>query len=245
MEILISDLHKYLDFIHQEIDIPNYLPVQGNHYLEVLTKFHQFFNPKTYVEIGVNYGDSLRLANCKAIGIDPDPKIHDNNKYLIYGKTSDLFFQEDAKNLFQIDKIDLAFIDGMHLFEFALRDFINIEKYAHTNSYILIHDILPRCFSEASRGMVTSAWTGDVWRLMIGLKKYRSDLNITVLDSSPTGLGVITNLNPHSTVLIENYQKIIKELSGMNTLSFIQTRDLIMNTFSTELYFKNFPNKIN
>jgi hypothetical protein len=240
MEIKVVDIQQYFEYVNKEIDQNNYIPVKGTIYLEVLNQFHKILKPKTYLEIGINYGDSLRLANCKAIGVDPEPKMKDNGEYLIYAKTSDSFFVEEAKNLFQIDKIDLGFIDGMHLFEFALRDFINTEKYAHKNSYILIHDILPRYFSEASRGMVTQAWTGDVWRCIMALKKYRPDLNITILDSSPTGLAVITNLNPNSYTLINNYDQIVKEVSEMNTLSFLQARDLIMQTFSSELYLREF-----
>src|SRR5256885_12302956 len=33
--------------------------------------------------------------------------------------------------------VDLAFIDGMHLFEFALRDFVNLERYCAPGSTIL------------------------------------------------------------------------------------------------------------
>ncbi|WP_330205256.1 class I SAM-dependent methyltransferase [Cyanobacterium sp. Dongsha4] len=240
MEYIDYDFPNYLKLIDQEIDKQTYLPVEGNIYLEILSAFHETLNPQTYLEIGVSHGDSLRFAKNRIIGVDPNPQIQDNGEYLIYAKTSDLFFAEDANNLFQIAKIDLAFIDGMHLFEFALRDFINIEKYAHKNSYILIHDILPRCFSESSRARVTIDWTGDIWRLMIGLRKYRPDLNITVLDSYPTGLGIITNLNPESRILIDNYDEIVEELSQISTLSFIKARDLILHTFSTELYLMNF-----
>ena len=240
MEYFEPNFPEYLKLVNQEIDKQTYIPVEGNIYLEVLSAFHDSLNPKTYLEIGVSHGDSLKFANCRAIGVDPEPQIKDNSEYLIYAKTSDLFFKENAEQLFLTDKIDLAFIDGMHLFEFALRDFINIEKYAHSNTYILIHDILPRCFSEASRGRVTVDWTGDIWRLILGLRKYRPDLNITVLDSYPTGLGVITQLNPDSEILIDNYDEIVADLEQISTLSFIKARDLIMHSFSTELYLMNF-----
>lgn len=242
MEYFQPDFNNYLKLINNEIDKQTYLKVKGNIYLEVLNVFHESLNPKTYLEIGVSHGNSLKLAKNRIIGIDPNPQIKDTSKYLIYSKTSDLFFEEDAEDIFQTEKIDLAFIDGMHLFEFALRDFINAEKYAYPNSYILIHDVLPRCFSEASRGRVTIDWTGDVWRLIIGLRKYRPDLNITVLDSYPTGLGIITGLNPDSNTLTDNYNEIVKELSEISTLSFLKARNLILHTFSTKLYLMNFKN---
>ena len=47
---------------------------------------------------------------------------------------------------------DLAFIDGLHLFEFALRDFINAERGSRPGAVILFDDILPRKVVEASRG---------------------------------------------------------------------------------------------
>ena len=40
--------------------------------------------------------------------------------------------------------VRLAFIDGMHLFEFALRDFINTERHCSPKAVIVFDDILPR-----------------------------------------------------------------------------------------------------
>jgi hypothetical protein len=39
--------------------------------------------------------------------------------------------------------IDRAFIDGMHCFEFVLRDFINTERYMSWTSVIVFNDVLP------------------------------------------------------------------------------------------------------
>ena len=36
--------------------------------------------------------------------------------------------------------MDLAFIDGLHLFEFSLRDFMNVEKLAHPGSVVVFDD---------------------------------------------------------------------------------------------------------
>lgn len=240
MEKIQFNLENYIKFVTEEIDNKIYKPVRGNSYLEVLKALHEYLKPNTYLEIGVAGGRSLALADAeRIIGVDPAPNLAENERYKIYPKTSDLFFEEDAPQLFAQQKIDLAFIDGMHLFEFALRDFINIERYSHKEGYVAIHDILPRTFSEASRGRMTVNWTGDVWRLIIALRKYRPDLNIIVLDSAPTGLAVVTNLNPDSNFLRENFEEIFKEIMEVKTLSFLEARDLVMHTFSTQLYLMN------
>jgi hypothetical protein len=241
MEISANDLAEYLNYVNREIDQVNYQNVEGIYYLDVIKTFHENLQPKTYLEIGIATGDCLKLSTAdRSIGVDPFPQLQgDFSSHLMYLKTSDDFFQEDAPELFAEEKIDLAFIDGLHLFEFAFRDFINTEKYAHPNGYILIHDVLPRSFSEASRGRVTGAWTGDVWRVILALRKYRPDLNITVLDAVPTGIGIISGIDPNSDVLSSNYEDIVAEFMNVNTLSFLKARDLIMHSYSTELYLTN------
>ena len=90
----------------------------------------------------------------------------------------------------------MAFIDGMHHFEYALRDFINIEPLCRTGSVVFIHDCYPIDARSAERDQVTAFWSGDIWRLLVLLKKYRPDLAIHTLGTPPTGLGLITRLDP-------------------------------------------------
>jgi hypothetical protein len=44
-------------------------------------------------------------------------------------------------------------------------------------------------------------WTGDVWRAALLLKRRRPDLQITTVDAFPTGLVLITNVDPSSRYL--------------------------------------------
>jgi hypothetical protein len=57
-------------------------------------------------------------------------------------------------------------------------------------------------------------WTGDVWRTLLLLRRVRPDLQITVLDAAPTGLVLITNLNPASTLLRESYASFVQRMMG-------------------------------
>src|SRR5262245_43962196 len=125
--------------------------------------------------------------------------------------TSDDFFKRDKpfEHLGDDPLVDLAFIDGMHLFEFVLRDFINAEKYAGWSTVIVFDDQLPRNVDEAARKRHTTAWTGDVYKIIPVLQRYRPDLRIAVFDTAPTGVMAVFGADPDSTVLSDKYDEIM------------------------------------
>ena len=186
------------------------------HYLDLLDGIHRRLRPRTYVEIGVEHGPSMRLAlpGTRAIGIDPAPAIRwpTPRDCRIYSLESDQFFAEHRLgDLFGGLPTDLAFIDGMHLFEYALRDFSNIERSATRGSVVLLHDCLPIDAVTAARERTTNVWSGDVWKFIVLLRRYRPDLSVATVDAPPTGLAIVTNLDPASTVLADRYDEIIGE----------------------------------
>jgi len=188
----------------------------GESYLDILSHFHNYLKPQSYVEIGVGKGDSLALAQhpTVSIGIDPFPCIEKKIRSFakIYPMPSDEFFEN--YNLFtelQINNLSLAFIDGLHHSEQVLKDFINLERYADDKTVIIIHDCLPICKMVASRNDNTVFWTGDTWKLILFLIKYRPDLDINVVPTSPSGLSIITKCDPKSTLLIEKYDQFVSE----------------------------------
>ncbi|MET1078205.1 MAG: class I SAM-dependent methyltransferase [Pseudomonas sp.] len=182
------------------------------HYLEVLQRLHVHLLPDLYMEIGVRNGGSLQLARGSAVGIDPKNQLTVTlpPSTLFYEMTSDDFFvaarQSDIK-----EKVDLAFIDGMHLFEYALRDFINIERYATPWTLVMFDDICPNHPLQAARDRQTTVWMGDVWKLRDCLKRYRPDLVQVVLDTSPSGLLLVMGLDPGNSVLSDNYAQILRD----------------------------------
>jgi Methyltransferase domain len=178
----------------------------GPPYLDILQRLHKHLRPATYVEIGVETGASMSFAapGTVCVGIDPDPQIAYPlpQGARILAMTSDQFFAaQDLAKLLGGRKLDLAFIDGMHLFEYALRDFINLERYASPSATILVHDCYPLDERTAARERVTRFWTGDVWKLVLCLKQYRPDLEIHTVAAQPTGLAIIRRLDPQSRKL--------------------------------------------
>lgn len=190
--------------------------IGGEHYLAVLARIFELLKPRTYVEVGVFVGRSLKFARppTLAIGIDPEPRLPGPPaaNHRIFAETSDAFFaRHDLRAEFGDLPVDLAFIDGMHHFECALRDFVNLERACTRESTILIHDCFPRDRESAERTQRGTFWSGDIWRLVVLLKKYRPDLTIDVIGAPPTGLGVVRNLDPDSRYLLEQHDRLCEE----------------------------------
>lgn len=181
---------------------------------------HEVREPRNYVEIGIRAGSSLTLAKCLSIGIDPGYRITSEivQPVKLFKETSDAFFEKySLRNELYGQDVDLAFIDGMHLAEYALRDFLNLEKYCSRESLIVFDDVLPRNNKEAARTSTGGDWTGDVYKAILFLLEFRKDLKITVLQTQPTGLAVVSNLNPafpSGAELVANLNQKAKDPSG-------------------------------
>jgi len=186
------------------------------HYFELLDAIHRDLRPRLYVEIGVNQGDSLRLAGpgTRAIGVDPEPQVEDCPAgATIVAATSDEFFA--APTALDGERIDLGFADGLHWWEQTLRDVAHLERHADPDGVILIHDCNPRDEVTAARERTTVFWSGDVWKTVVALRRFRPDLTVHTVDVDPTGLAVVTGLDPANTVLFDRYDEIVAEIDEL------------------------------
>lgn len=184
------------------------------HKHDVLAFLHEVLKPGLYLEIGVDEGLSLARARGRAIGIDPRSELHLSSllpaSTRILPLSSDAFFREEADRQLQ-PAPELIFIDGMHLFEFVLRDFIAAEKYASPHSLVVIDDIYPCHPVQAARRRQSTSWTGDVWKFHHILQRERPDLTLLGLNSYTTGLLLIAGLNPQDTHLQSVYSEVVRE----------------------------------
>jgi hypothetical protein len=188
----------------------------GQLYLRFLAQLHASTLFDWYLEIGCRDGKSFAPVRSKTIAVDPffqadlniigpKPQLH------IFQTTSDDFFKTDFLKRNKI-KLSFAFLDGMHLIEYLLRDFVNAEAAAAPGAAIAIHDCVPSDADMTTRdlsGLKTTAWAGDVWKLLPILAEYRPDLKVEVLNCRPTGLVLVSNLSPRSTVLTRAYDEIL------------------------------------
>jgi len=221
---------------------PRVSPLTGIHYVEFLWRLHRQRQVGHYLEIGTQRGVSLGCAAGRAIAIDPhfllDKAVWTARLGIhLFEMTSDDFFAAHDPHSVLGGPIDLAFIDGMHLSEFVLRDFINVEQYCTGQSLIVLHDSLPQNFEmterqrrplqRADKGLA-AAWTGDVWRVLPLLQRERPDLYIQVIDCPPTGLVLIGNLDPASQTLRQRQDQLSRllieqEASEAEFWSFIES----------------------
>lgn len=200
----------------------------GVNYLNVLQKLHLDLKPQKYIEIGVRHGASLLESSAPlSIGIDPAPEVNRKLKAneTIYKTTSDQFFRDiDQGNMRDHAKdFDLAFIDGMHLAEFVLRDFMNLESRSHSKSVIVIDDILPPTYESGFRQRQSKVWVGDVWKVIRTLMDQRKDLHIKITQCEPSAMAVITNLNRNNRSLHLRYNPIARSYKKESTISEITT----------------------
>ncbi|MGX9351427.1 glycosyltransferase family protein [Shimia sp. W99] len=209
---------------------------EGMHYLSFFKSLHNSLKPEWYLEIGTQTGVSLELSSAKSISVDPVFRLRTEvmgNKPALYAfqETSDDFFANGHIEKLGA-KIDLAFLDGMHLFEYLLRDFIGTERHCTSKGVVVLHDCLPWTAGMASRSRsdaATSSWTGDVWKMVPVLRKYRPDLTLEIVDAEPTGLVIIANLDPKNRILEKNYDKIMEEFL-----------DVSLAEYGVEKYFSSF-----
>lgn len=165
-------------------------------YTKVLAELHARLKPRAYLEIGVAEGDTLALSNAPvSVGVDPGFSIRKDltgTTYAVHRETSDVFFARPDDG----QRYDLIFVDGLHHFDQALRDILNAEARATDGAVIAVHDVLPVAKIMQTRRRHTRAWTGDVWKVIPALRWLAPDLRLTVVDAPPSGLLVISNLNP-------------------------------------------------
>ncbi|MBI2353840.1 MAG: class I SAM-dependent methyltransferase [Deltaproteobacteria bacterium] len=195
-------------------------------YYDVLHTIHTRLKLENYLEIGVAQGRSLALARCGTTPVGVDPATGSKEEIYfhspeaapqLFRMTSDDFFSSiNLPEILGKRAIDVAFLDGLHLFEQTLRDFINVERFASPDSMILIHDCLPVNALVAERNRKSAFWLGDVWKIIPCLKTIRPDLDIVTLPVKPSGLAVIRNLDPSSRILERQFDSITEHFNGLS-----------------------------
>lgn len=208
---------------------------------------------KNYLEIGVFNGHVFfRIKSTFKIAVDPEfqfdalRKIGKTiiNPYNIFNKyiskTSDDFFEQDAPRLFEKKNIEISLIDGMHEYQYALRDVENILKYLGDDGVIIMHDCNPVTkeaaitFDEWKALGMKGQWNGDVWKAIVHLRSLRKDIDVFVLDCD-FGLGVITKRKPENNLSLSP-----EEINSLTYEDLDSDRKQLINLKPADYIYKYF-----
>lgn len=208
-----------------------------NHSVRRLTRIGQLLDAQSYLEIGISKGNTFRsLKLPKKVGVDPqfkfNPAQYRQPGVELYEMTSDVFFADFAGS----EKFDMIFIDGLHIFQQAYRDFCNSINHAHDRTVWLIDDVIPSDeFSalpdqrEAVRrrekaGVSSRAWHGDVYKVIFAIHD---------LHPNYTFVTVNTEGNPQTIVWKSSRRNVIPAFGSiaaieqLNYSDFLKRRDLM------------------
>ena len=181
-----------------------------------------------YLEIGVAQGDTFRGVNIRRkVAVDRyfdfDWRPLQDADTTLFEKTSDDYFLNDADGTF-----DIIFIDGLHTFEQAFRDFTNSLEVAHRRTVWLLDDTVPSDPYSAwpndgqsialrrDAGLTDRSWHGDVYRLVFLLADYFPMLDYaTILEGG----------NPQ-TLVWRKPRRAFKPVLGVEAVSRLQYMDM-------------------
>jgi|GEM_PF-1322380 len=166
---------------------------------------------KRYLEIGVCEGSTFFAVDIPVkVAVDPcfrfDPAEHEAEGTYFFPLPSDEFFAvfesgpaaEQLRDGGAVPLFDVIYIDGLHTFEQAYRDFINSCRYAHEKTVWIFDDTVPNdpysalpdmdiCAKyRAMAGVASESWHGDVYKAVVALHDRHKDVFYrTLLDGNP------------------------------------------------------------
>lgn len=186
----------------------------------IQSELDRFHDPR-YLEIGIFDGLVFLQVEAKSkVAVDPEiriPRVRRlraamDRRVEVREMPSDEYFSSLDPSV----TFDVVFVDGLHLYEQALRDIENALRHLSDDGVVLVHDCNPTAEAVASRNPEDAsrsghrAWCGDVWKAIVHLRATRADLEVSVLDTD-FGIGVVKegeggpslDLNPAEIAALE------------------------------------------
>jgi hypothetical protein len=160
------------------------------HSIRRINRLARELGAKSYLEIGVNHGNTFRRIEIdRRSGVDVnflfDASSLIDDRTALHNMTSDDFFASHGME----DRFDIIFIDGLHVFEQVVRDFANAVCRAHQSSVIILDDTMPSDVYSSLRddrqahhfrhltGNLSSSWHGDVYKAVAYIHDFWPSIN--------------------------------------------------------------------
>ena len=204
--------------------------------IEVIQKLIDKVGGKSYLEIGIRRGETIASVEAwRKIGVDPAPQLQNISgsglskrfdQITVHAKTSDEYFQRCH------EKFDVVFIDGLHVYEQAIKDILNSLNHLRHDGYIVVHDCNPMTENAATREWHAGVWNGDVWKAIYDIKTNYPELNYVVLDED-FGLGIIWKDGENDRIYAPDFKQ---NIVGLN-YSYLENNRLALLNLKDAKYF--------
>jgi hypothetical protein len=178
-------------------------------YASLLDELIKRFKAVSYLEIGVNKGDTFfQVTAPYKVAVDPKflfaPDSCQGPGLSFYEMTSDRFFMDLHASAVEIPPFapekpawDIIFIDGLHTFEQSFRDFENSLEFSHDKTIWVLDDTVPAdpysAYPDLEKsihyrhlaGLVGFPWHGDVFKTVFAIhEKYLDFSYCTIIEGS-------------------------------------------------------------
>lgn len=174
-----------------------------------MNRLLRFRKGKNYLEIGVAQGDTFKGVHAeRKTGVDPafdfDIKPwQEKPGHFLFDTTSDIFFENYKDICVKIYReaanLDLIYIDGLHTYEQALRDFLNSQQFTGPQTLWVFDDTIPcdpwsaipdmlRSLEWRERfGVPGAPWHGDVYKCVLTLHDFYPEFSYATIadDDNP------------------------------------------------------------
>lgn len=166
---------------------------------ELINLICEHIGAQDYLEIGVCCGDTLSKVRApNRLGVDPAADIESAPESVRAGLQGAAMCDCDSDTFFanNTERFDVVFVDGLHVYEQAIKDVLNGFNCLRPGGYVVAHDMLPAGKAEAARTRSTRIWNGDVWKMMFDIHHNHPAINSFVVDDD-FGMAVLWVNDPN------------------------------------------------
>lgn len=206
-----------------------------------INRLAEAMTARRYLEIGVQAGKTFHAVKIPhRVAVDPkfafDTALYGGPHTQFHAVTSDAYFSQLSLD----ERFDIFFIDGLHTFEQALRDFQNAIVHGHAGSIWILDDTVPSDAYSAHKNQKEAvamrrqeqrqenpAWHGDVYKVVFALHDFFPAFEYCT---------ICTGGNPQTFVWLEKTSRkpLFNDLERISRLDYFEfTRHIeILNPMS-------------
>lgn len=183
-------------------------------YDELIALLHDALHPDVFFYSTNEARDNVNVGASRSIVVSADAikAVELRNGVTFHCCTPDKFFATyEISGLTGGRAIDFSVIDGQHLFEHVLRQFINLERFCHHGSVIAIPNVFPQTLTIEQRDPQDDGWADDVYGIILALRTHRPDLTLMAVDVGSKGMLLVTSLDPQDRILAARFENIVEK----------------------------------